>query len=836
MDHSTVKYVLKDYFGVSDINAEDFPVYLSQKEGIWESKDGHGLQQRNSQPIRSNKGHKQSSHDVYSDGRDLSEAIIAAIKFSPEQVRLCQAALTDCIDNSYLSELALLPDYNTLSGFKRGVLMTLWSYVRRRLFPTSRRYLNHSSLDMLFLELLHSTLLKGLISHSIPRVLLRWIRAFAQEDRDSILRLMSLRQQTLDAISSGDIDTLRTALEEGCKLVPGFALQQVADLGGWTLMHFAASVPTLSAESFQMILVVLQANHLSINCLDYHQATPLHIAARHCSLNAISTLAAIPYCIKSHRDRASHIPLHHLIRALSKVSISGEGQSGSSNRYLKAFAAVRDLLPNGDVTYIFQSCSHHKMRSALSLILCQPDRDLGHAVMNLLNTSVTSSNSLECYPVLLEALVLCIRHHRNSFFSQLVDLIQACQSIYQPHQPLRLHWEVFNIFVSVGILYNNTTAAYWALDHLVKALEFRLAHAQRHELSAIGMRAAYPIPLKLSVYLAVLRNEDRILALLLKKLPIQFVYPLLSQRDRLLRPVDEDTGSNIASAPPSSSSSIDIPSFRSFIREHLSFLGKEDLWRWVDEFSLFNLACLHGHTACVSVILKQLFINQGHMDEALVFSIHAQGVLLACLGGHLATVQQIRDSLGPQRFASVIYSRWAEDLTSWSILETFVVYLRHSLDKSIPHSGYSSSQHYSLGDSVNSLRNRLLVNFYQPIPTYSSLFAMLQLLLQHLPQRSSVTALPGYDGCGASGVEDATMREVLTSRLEENRRIVKNNLLYSLLPTGQKWPVTVLIGFLANTNEEIVDLMTDWRDIQQRWQAFERDLIVDNLVFKAGIR
>lgn len=777
-------------------------------------------------------------------GRETSEAVVRAIRVSPRKVFLKTIALTEHIDTNYINEFLSLPDYNVLTGYLRSVLAAVYAYIRKRLCPQSRRLLNSSLSGTILLESLHSVLLKGLVQHSMPRVLLKWARAMGNGDTESADFLNSSLRLALDCISRGDAVELRQHIGSVSRQIPGWATLQIPSLSGWTLLHYAASINGLTSDVLHALLAVLLENGVSSASVDYHGFTPLHTAAQYFSFNAMDALAKRGG--RSARSTGGQLPLQLFLQQLAKVP------STVSIDYRLLVSTVKTLLPGDDPLLLLQSCSAHRYRSGLAYCLLHPDRELGHAILGLLPDCITASNAADAYPVLLDALVLCIRHKANSFYSALLQMLHCCQPIYQQQQPFRLNWEVFSVMVSTGLYWRNSTATYWAIDHIGKLLEFRQANAQSGDLFALTADHRHPIPWKASVYSAILQNDDRVLAALLKKFPIQFVFPLLSQQDGFLDNADsafkliltpEDGHSTDPSfAPavppfPTRNSGDHAFDLYAFVRQDMRYLADYTWLKYMDQLSILNLASLLGHTGCVSVILKHLFINQSHLGDALLRSIHQQCILLTAIHGHLACLHSLRESLGMHRFAQYCFSPLGSlDL---SLFEWTVVHLRRRLDNWIPNGDCAIVKaeqecgpfSWKRANSVHNEHCEATYRWSASITAYHQIFSF---LLQHIHlvpnPHCRVTLLSTPEG------DNGQVQGRMTERIAELMGGLKDRLLLSSLPDSDSSSCSLLVRFLCNRNANAARLLADMQRCQEKRSSLKEWVLSRNFALRSSLR
>lgn len=576
---------------------------------------------------------------------DPSDLIIHAIKYASHEVKIASCFLSEQIDLSYINELVMLPDYNTCYGYRKAVLVALWTYVRLRLFPLSRRDAGHSMLDITFLEALHSTILKGIVQQSMPRVALQWLRAFATDDVALVSLIVEGPGAAMDIILTGDVESLKRQFALNAAQLHGWAQLQMPTLGGWTLLHYAASLNTMRLMVCQDIIPALLEHDIYVNAVDYACCSPLHVACQHFSLEVIKVLTALPKVNRKAVNREGRIPLQVFVGKLLTVP------KGIQIDFRVVFAAIKSLLPFADAAYLLDNCSMHRFKSGLLACLLYPDRELGFAVVNLIVPSISSHNAAEAYPVLLDALIGCIAAKQNTFFNQLFDLIKACQSVYQVN-PNVLYWEVFTVMMVSAIHVRNSTAMWWAIDHIAGFLEYDSLNGDCAQLYCISSgRVAW----RWCIHTAIMQDEDRVLLALFKKLPVQFIFPLLEQCEVMQTHSDVPTETVLENVEAMASIGCKL-SLAQCVKQHFGYLLDQRLVAAMERFPISSLAAVLGHKNCLNAILKHIYLNANHM--AMGASVVHKQIMRACaLHGHVACLEILRDAIGLEHFAACCFGK-----------------------------------------------------------------------------------------------------------------------------------------------------------------------------------
>eukprot|EP00981_Chlorochromonas_danica_P012200 scaffold4648_cov158-Ochromonas_danica.AAC.3 len=792
----------------------------------------------------------------YEDNFEKGIDIIFMIRTSPQSVCLTSCRLTDDLDDNYWLEFSSLPDYNLLPAYKKAVLSATWRFIRQRQAPFSRFFINHALVDMTFLELLHSTLLTSTMRYGMPRAIIKWSPIFSQDESDLVMKMLVAPALAMQCMQKGDQSGLYAVIATNKLYIPGWVTSQVPSLGGWNLLHCLASLSSLSDEQVDATVSALFKFNLPFNSTDYHGNTALHIACLHFNLPCIKVLTSYSSVAKTASNGNGFIPLQVFLHTLATFSQKSEID------FRQVSHTIKFLLPLEDCRYLFANCSYHRFCSGLAICLLFPNRDLGYAVCEWMKNSISRDSAMQDYPVLLDALVRCIRSRQNHFYHQLLELLKCCQPIYTSF-PKQLHWEIYSVMVISGIYAHNSTAVWWAIDHVSLLLDCEDNTHSSLSSSHFPLPAVDFIPWKLCLYLAVFQEEDRILNAMLKKLPVDFVFPLVTQVDKVgetafdvervisrINAFNRSPTKRQAQAPGSASkanqslstkSQLDSKdgsafSLEDFMKQHFAFLSSDATIREIiEDFSLLSLAAVLGNKLCLKVLLKFVSMNCIHFETNILKANYRMAILQAAIHDQLGCLEALREGLGVEDW---LYSYLDCHLPVVkghpSVFDYFLANLR---EKWLCREGIPCnmdplpplpSSHKSNTDNVDHTSYR---RFFSNRRKKALHLDILSFFLQGIHLHSFKDSLQWHLGHRPHSID-----------LFVERTAKQNNFLSSKLQTqllariDNTFATSVLIKFLVNSNDRCYDSFLANQCLARQWVEMNDVLKLRSYDLRVGLR
>ncbi|RYH31073.1 ankyrin repeat domain-containing protein [archaeon] len=541
--------------------------------------------------------------------RQQGKDIIEAIKYNPDRVFIIEVNITSAVDVRYLVEISRLPDFNKVSATHKAVLAALIRFVRLRLYPSTCKLTNLALWDVAFLQGLHSQLLQRVADSAAPRVLSVWLD---YNRADNIASLCRSCCRAADAISSGNLESFKALVQTERQRVASFALQQLPDLHGWTFLHLLVSCTQHTEEVAASFMEFLLSNSVNLNAVDYANRTALHVACEHFHLPAILLLATHPLSCVTALNSHGKIPLQVFLGQLKVHRHVPD--------YQQLVRVVQALTPYEDYTALLLNCSASSFRPGLLRGLLHSSREVAYFCINKLSGLVIASGTRsEGYLAVYTTLVYCVKHCVNFYFSQLIDIMKGMAS----SQDWQLaEWQLFCAMVHYGTLHRNVVAIYWAVDHLCRHTSF--------DSEDVDMAARMGLLAKHSLLQAVRLEDDKLLASLIRKLPVVFTVVLLTE-------------SGATSSPNS------VKQFQAV--EYISAEDRDVL----QQYSLLELACAHHAPSSLAVLLKHLHIHSRHAPD-LYANAYRDALAVSVCTADLVCIDTFRDCLGMEVLAGLLFS------------------------------------------------------------------------------------------------------------------------------------------------------------------------------------
>jgi ankyrin repeat protein len=275
------------------------------------------------------------------DGQTVRD-IVRAIQYEPQLVYFQHQQTLDSIELSTLIEnLCQFPDFNNLPAGAKTLLMTLWSFVRRRITSISvHGNHKHSLMDLALVEIIHCHLMKSHMQSLWVRNIITWFTLVHNTEEEVIGVASQSMQDYLEVISNGDLASLRSMV---ATISPFFTLPA---LNGWSLLHFTCSISEQTFRMRDIIDILVQAG-VSISTVDGSGCTALHIAAQHFNHAAIVALSKYPQLLGSVKDKNGRTALDTLANTVARRKVV----STISDEQMVAL--IKFLLPNNEISALW---------------------------------------------------------------------------------------------------------------------------------------------------------------------------------------------------------------------------------------------------------------------------------------------------------------------------------------------------------------------------------------------------------------------------------------------------------------------------------------------------
>lgn len=483
-------------------------------------------------------------------------------------------------------------------NFARHMLVPFISYLRERQFPHTSSSQAARQWDTKFVDTLLSAILASNADMSWKRVC-RQVMAndftntptFDGSDGIVTTSIESINS-LIDATCMGHLDKLTTVLSEAGKLSAWFLPRYVTSriMNGWTLLHFAAASPAVSAEFYTYLV---RRVGCSITACDLVGQNALHVAATCFNHTAIAALTKMPTGAVRATDRNGSTPLHALLRAVSLCNwrrrVSSDNLQSMITAVLPADAAqllwYRTYQPPAQDGQPHQAQQVASLQSALLFpAVVYTDDFIAEHVLNLARTAPRDATWDR--DLLAHIAISCVRcpADRTATVALLLrdfDLIGAAPLLG---------------ITPLGVLDTLLCHAVACAGRHAKggrpqitALLVRLVE----QLSPDGTDVALTVAPLVFLYLAVARQDAALLGDILSQLPRSVVHCLVFP----------------PSSPPSASEA-DVP----FQKRFAAFLDEstatEVRLESIPGLTPLSLACVLGSVDVVNVLLRAAYFAQ----------------------------------------------------------------------------------------------------------------------------------------------------------------------------------------------------------------------------------
>lgn len=297
-----------------------------------------------------------------------------------------------------LHSICTLLQFDELNASQKGLLVCVWSFMRRKY----KKKGSSSLLHLTALELLYTMILPASLDISKERNSYLWM---VKSRHDEVIEAYAkMIEEMVDSLHNNDPEYIKDTFSH-------YVRSQIYQLHGWTLLHYVcATTELLNTE--QLIAVLIECG-IETNALDHTHRSALHVAAERFNLPAIKALVTYSSTSKILLDRDGRTPLEALLFAISISRWSTLLTAG------KLVQAIELLLPFPGDWRILWTCQSSYGIGATALLISK-DVELGNAVWPRLFENIPGDVSRE---IVARLLLTCLRRGRIEYVEQLTKVI-----------------------------------------------------------------------------------------------------------------------------------------------------------------------------------------------------------------------------------------------------------------------------------------------------------------------------------------------------------------------------------------------------------------------------
>jgi hypothetical protein len=399
-------------------------------------------------------------------------------------VKLNSKRLDFCSLKDVLDAIISWGDYNALSAPLKALIISLWSYLKRRVYRKRKSLLSSSFSvnDVYDLELFCSCVMKNSISCSWTRSLQEIFLHSVQHPSRYWISTSHKMQELLEVL------TRAAGNEKELSLLTTMVSPDVINatyplLNGITLLHYVSLISDNLMQNNNLIrLLTASSSSIDLNAVDYSGQTPLHYACLSLNYAFIMNLSSMRGINKSMKDLKGRTPLQTFLETLAKSARS---------RFLmsveRTSTIIKELLPNNDPLSLWELWSSWSIPIYSSSSSCFTVLNrrtcyqscpvyfifsycnvaVAYEMLNLSLPSVSCNSAIIL--ILTELFIVVIKKKKNSLLSKLLSFLSCnCDSYWKRNE---FRWSLNNLLMTVSAISNNLDSLTFCYENLLLSCE-----------------------------------------------------------------------------------------------------------------------------------------------------------------------------------------------------------------------------------------------------------------------------------------------------------------------------------------------------------------------------